>query len=177
MCIRLAIGSTTTYHSGWCNANPSDPCPDFDRAADRDAVAAPVPEAAGFCVSKQPTSSPRCSRKASRRWRHSSHHPLDALCVVIDLGHVFAQDPPGNVLRGGWAGCCLADPRPRSSMSISGCSTWLLRMRFAMVSRRRSSVGEGGGGMGGSWRCGGWGARWGVGGAAPRREGKGRMDP
>ena len=46
--------------------------PDFDRAADRGAVAAPVPEAAGFCVSKQPTSSPRCIRKASRRWRHSS---------------------------------------------------------------------------------------------------------
>jgi len=45
--------------------------PDFDRAADRGAVAAPVPEAAGFCVSKQPTSSPRCIRKASRRWRHS----------------------------------------------------------------------------------------------------------
>jgi hypothetical protein len=40
--------------------------PDFDRAADRSAVAAPVPEAAGFCVS-----SPRCIRKASRRWRHS----------------------------------------------------------------------------------------------------------
>ena len=32
--------------------------PDFDRAADRGAVAAAVPEAAGFCVSKQPTSSP-----------------------------------------------------------------------------------------------------------------------
>jgi hypothetical protein len=33
------------------------------------------------------------------------------------------------------------------------------RMRLAMVSRRRSSVGEGVGGMGGSWRCGGqcWG--------------------
>jgi hypothetical protein len=30
-----------------------------------------------------------------------AHHPLDALCVVIDLGHVFPQDPPGNVLRGG----------------------------------------------------------------------------
>jgi hypothetical protein len=29
-----------------------------------------------------------------------------------------------------------------------------MRMRFAMVSRRRSSVGEGVGGMGGSWRCG-----------------------
>jgi hypothetical protein len=26
MCIRSAIGSTTAFHSGWCNANPSDPC-------------------------------------------------------------------------------------------------------------------------------------------------------
>jgi hypothetical protein len=29
-----------------------------------------------------------------------AHHPLDALCVVNDLGHVFAQDPAGYVLRG-----------------------------------------------------------------------------
>ena len=49
-----------------------------------------------------------------------AHHPLDALCVVIDLGHVFAQDSAGYVLRGGWAGCCLANPCPRSSMSIRG---------------------------------------------------------
>jgi hypothetical protein len=33
-----------------------------------------------------------------------AHHPLDALCVVVDLGHVFPQDPPGNVLRGGLGG-------------------------------------------------------------------------
>ena len=46
--------------------------PVFNRAADRGAVAAPVPEAAGFYVSKQHTSSPRCIREASRRWRHSS---------------------------------------------------------------------------------------------------------
>lgn len=39
---------------------------------------------------------------------HPAHHPLDALRVVIDLGHVLAQDPPGDVLRWGWAGCCLA---------------------------------------------------------------------
>jgi hypothetical protein len=32
-----------------------------------------------------------------------AHHPLDALCVVIDLGHVFPQDPAGYVLRGGRA--------------------------------------------------------------------------
>jgi hypothetical protein len=49
-----------------------------------------------------------------------AHHSLDALCVVIDLGYVLPQDPPGYVLRGGWAGCCLANPRPRSSMSIRG---------------------------------------------------------
>ena len=30
-----------------------------------------------------------------------AHHPLDALCVVLDLGHVFPQDPAGYVLRGG----------------------------------------------------------------------------
>ncbi|WP_411875607.1 hypothetical protein [Vulcanococcus limneticus] len=30
-----------------------------------------------------------------------AHHPLDALCVVLDLGHVFAQDPAGDVLCGG----------------------------------------------------------------------------
>jgi hypothetical protein len=34
---------------------------------------------------------------------HLAHHPLDALCVVFDLGHVFPQDPPRNVLRGGRA--------------------------------------------------------------------------
>jgi hypothetical protein len=50
-----------------------------------------------------------------------AHHPLDAFGVVIDLGDVFPQDPAGYVLRGGWAGCCLADPRPGSSMSIRGC--------------------------------------------------------
>jgi hypothetical protein len=36
-------------------------------------------------------------------------------------------------------------------MSIRGWSTWLMRMRLAMVSRRRSSVGEGVGGMGGAF--------------------------
>jgi hypothetical protein len=41
-----------------------------------------------------------------------AHHPLDALCVV-DLGHVLPQDPAGYVLRGGWAGCCLANPCPQ----------------------------------------------------------------
>jgi len=41
--------------------------------------------------------------------KHLAHHPLDALCVVIDLGHVLPQDPAGYVLRGGWAGCCLAN--------------------------------------------------------------------
>ena len=42
-----------------------------------------------------------------------AHHPLDALCVVIDLGHVLPQDPAGYVLRGDW-------------------TTWLMRMRLAM---------------------------------------------
>ena len=41
---------------------------------------------------------------------HLAHHALDAFGVVINLGHVLPQDPPGNVLRGGRAGCCLANP-------------------------------------------------------------------
>jgi len=32
-----------------------------------------------------------------------AHHALDAFGVVIDLGHVLPQDPPGHVLRGGGA--------------------------------------------------------------------------
>jgi hypothetical protein len=52
---------------------------------------------------------------------HLAHHALDALCVVVDLGHLFPQDPAGHVLRRGRAGCCLANQCPRSSMSIRGC--------------------------------------------------------
>jgi hypothetical protein len=36
--------------------------------------------------------------------KHLAHHPLDALCVVLDLGHVLPQDPAGYVLRGGGGG-------------------------------------------------------------------------
>jgi hypothetical protein len=32
-----------------------------------------------------------------------AHHALHPLGVVVDLGHVFAQDPPGHVLRWGGA--------------------------------------------------------------------------
>ena len=49
-----------------------------------------------------------------------AYQALDAFGVVVDLGHVFSQDPAGYVLRGGRAGCCLANPCPRSSMSIRG---------------------------------------------------------
>jgi hypothetical protein len=64
--------------------------PDFDRAADRRAVAAPVPEAAGFCVSKQHTSSPRCIRKASRRWRHSCSSSSRSGSATLAFGQVTA---------------------------------------------------------------------------------------
>jgi hypothetical protein len=30
--------------------------------------------------------------------KYAAHHPLYPLGVVLDLGHVFAQDPPGDVL-------------------------------------------------------------------------------
>ncbi len=78
-----------------------------------------------------------------------AHHPLDAFGGVVDLGYVLPLDPAGYVLRRGGAGCCLANPWPRSSMSIRGWSTCLMRMRVAMVLRRRSSVGKGVGGHGG----------------------------
>ena len=102
-------------------------------------------EAAGSWMSKQITSPPRCSRNASRRWRHScssssppasllavdamagealAHHSLHALRVVLNLGPIRPQDPPGYVLRGGRAGCCLANQCPRSSMSIRGWRPW-----------------------------------------------------
>jgi hypothetical protein len=67
-----------------------------------------------------------------------ARHPLDAFGGVLDLGYVLPQDPASYVLLGGGAGCCQANPWPRSSMSIRGWSTWLMRMRLAMVSRRRS---------------------------------------
>jgi len=34
---------------------------------------------------------------------HFAHHALHAFGVVVDLGHVFPQDPPGHVLRRGRA--------------------------------------------------------------------------
>jgi hypothetical protein len=32
---------------------------------------------------------------------HAAHHPFHPLRVVVDLGHVLPQDPPGDVLRRG----------------------------------------------------------------------------
>jgi hypothetical protein len=72
---------------------------DFERAADRRAVAAPVPDAAGFCVSKQPTSSPRCIRKASRRWRHSCSSWSRSGSATLAFGQVpasLSSSPPTN---------------------------------------------------------------------------------
>ena len=118
--------------------------PDVDRAADRGAVAAAVGEdllaallsegiealaaqlqqlfslgVAQFLAAHKAVGALVVAGDAVAS-EHFAHHPLDALCVVIDLGHVFAQDSAGYVLRGGWAGCCLANPWPRSSMSIRG---------------------------------------------------------
>jgi len=44
-----------------------------------------------------------------------AHHAFHAFRVVIDLGYVFPQDPPGQVLRRGRAGCCLVNLWPSSS--------------------------------------------------------------
>jgi hypothetical protein len=93
----------STSRALWCRVCQATACasafaaaygtgehPDFDRAADRRAVAAPVPEAAGFCVSKQHTSSPRCIRKASRRWRHSCSSSSRSGSATLAFGQVTA---------------------------------------------------------------------------------------
>jgi len=45
---------------------------------------------------------------------HLAHHALDAFGGVVDLGHVFPQDPPGHVLR--WSAWLMGMP------SAMGCS-------------------------------------------------------
>jgi hypothetical protein len=72
-----------------------------------------------------------------------AHHPFHAFGVVVDLGHVFAQDPPGHVLRWGGAGCCLANQWPSSSISMRGWSMGLMRMRLEIYCRRRRKAAEG----------------------------------
>ncbi len=119
--------------------------PVFDRAADRGAVAAAVGEhllaallsesiealaaqfqqlvaldVAQLLPAHQVVSTSLVAGDAIAG-EHLAHHPLDAFGVVLDLGYVFPQDPAGYVLLGGRAGCCLANPCPRSSMRISGC--------------------------------------------------------
>jgi hypothetical protein len=99
------MGSTS--RARWCRVCQATACPaafaaafglgehpDFDRAADRGAVAAPVPEAAGFCVSKQPTCSPRCSRKASRLWRHSCSSSSRSASLSSTTAQKPAATPP-----------------------------------------------------------------------------------
>jgi hypothetical protein len=99
------MGSTS--RARWCRVCQATAClaafaaafglgehPDFDRAADRGAVAAPVPEAAGFCVSKQPTSSPRCIRKPSRRWRHSCSSSSRSASLSSTTAQKPAATPP-----------------------------------------------------------------------------------
>jgi hypothetical protein len=94
----------STSRALWCGVCQATACPaafaaalgagehpDFDRAADRRAVAVPVPEAAGFCVSKQPTSSPRCIRKASRRWRQSCSSWSRSGSATLAYGQVTAS--------------------------------------------------------------------------------------
>ena len=118
--------------------------PDFDRAADRSAVAAPVGEnllaalhsesvkalaaqlqqlvALGVAQLLAAHQVVGASLEAGDAvaGENLAHQALDAFGVLLDLGHVFPQDPAGHVLRGGWAGCCLANPWPRSSISIRG---------------------------------------------------------
>ena len=68
-----------------------------------------------------------------------AHHALDAFGGVIDLGHVLPQDPAGYVLRGGGAGCCLANPWPRSSMTASK-TAWSILAAASRVSTASGST-------------------------------------
>ena len=76
---------------------------------------------------------------------HPPHHASDALGVSLDLADVLPQDPAGDVARQCRAGCCLANQLPSSfnrcaqacGYSISGWSIGLIRIRSAMVCRRR----------------------------------------
>jgi len=103
--------------------------PDFDRAADRGAMAAPVGEhllaallsegiealaaqlqqlfalgVAQLLTAHQAVGALFVAGDAVAG-EHLADHPLHAFRVVVDLGHVFAQDSAGNVLRrGGGAG-------------------------------------------------------------------------
>ena len=64
--------------------------PDFDRAADRCAVVAELQQRVALAIA---------IGGDAVVGEHEAHHPFHAFGVVLDLGHVFAQDPPGHVLR------------------------------------------------------------------------------
>jgi hypothetical protein len=78
-----------------------------------------------------------------------AHHPLDALCVVIDLGHVFPQDPGGYVLRCGcWGAMCglgarFGFGRPARQVHLlgppSGVGAWRLQPTRLLVKACRPS--------------------------------------
>ncbi len=74
-----------------------------------------------------------------------AHHPLDALCVVIDLGHVFPQDPPGNVLGWGWAAASQELHQHQELVDVAHAHSLGDVVAQALVG------GGGGWGMGGSW--------------------------
>ena len=70
---------------------------------------------------------------------HLAHHPLHPFGGVVDLCHVFAQDPPGHVLRWGGAAPSQQLQPLRGSLRLEHQRLWdgLMRMRLAMVLRRR----------------------------------------
>jgi hypothetical protein len=76
---------------------------------------------------------------------HPAHHPLHALCVVIDLGHVLPQDPAGYVLRGGRAAAAEELHELQGLVDVAHAHALGDGVAQALVG------GGGGWGHGGSW--------------------------
>ena len=74
---------------------------------------------------------------------HLAHHALHPFGVVVDLGHVFAQDPGGYVLRCGCWGARFGFGRPARQVPLlgtpSGVGAWRLQPTRLLVKACRPS--------------------------------------
>ena len=82
-----------------------------------------------------------------------AHHALHPLGVVLDLGHVFAQDPPGHVLR--WGGAAAAEQFHEHERLVDVAHSHLLGdvLPEALKGAERRWKALGGEGMGDAGGC------------------------